>query len=279
MKKVFIGLAVLVGAALLLFWLRSAPEAVVPSRGPDLSGAQSAQAQLSAGKSASNAPAHRAVARQKGPFAADMNFDVPVGDAANAYARLKPLAEAGDRRAAVALFLKLDGCRQLATTRDSIVEKGQRASVDPSSAWSECENLSKEQLDSAPKWIEDAAAAGMVEARLIYAAHPEPFIGSPSDGLRNIERMSQYKRRVFQYLTDSASMGSVDAMVDLAGLYGRGGLGDKDAVKAYAYMYAAEKAQPSPTGVLQRYAAALDGDQLKRGRQQGEEIYRACCGD
>jgi len=207
---------------------------------------------------------------------ADLNYQVPPGNALDVYAALKSRADAGDHRSAVLLFEKLEACRNSEGLDFPLtpVEKAGNLNA-PSDG---CAQLSDEQYRSATRLIEKAAAAGVVEAQLIYSANPRDMFSGPlNEALRNTDRIVEYKRNVFRYLTESASKGSVDAMAELAAHYRRGGLGRRDPVKAYAYRYAAEKAYPTSTSVIRRYAEGLNSEQLQQGRMQGEAIYRSCC--
>lgn len=202
----------------------------------------------------------------------ELSPPLPVGNATDVYLKLKSLAEAGDHRSAYLLFVKLEQCWRVS-------QGSYEGRDDPSNLLDECAGVTEEQFKSAAKLIEKAAAAGLPEAQFTYASNPhELFTGPLSDALRNTDRIVEYKKNAFQYLTHLASRGSVDAMSDLAILYRRGGLGEKDPVKAYAYKYASEKASSSSTTALQRYTEGLSSSQLQQGRMQGEAIYQACCG-
>lgn len=225
------------------------------------------QGETSAGEGVEDAPI-KDIARRKGAYLADFSPQIPAGHAADVYAALKSRADAGDHRSAVLLYEKLEACRRVINAR----------SMEATTRPEDCTGLTDEQYRSAAQLVEKAAAAGVIEAQLIYASDPERFVGPMSDALRNADRIVEYKKNVYRYLTSSASQGSVDAMSELASFYRRGGLWSKDPVKAYAYRYASERARPSASPLLQRYAEGLSSDQLQQGRMQGESIYQACCG-
>jgi len=271
-KKLGIGVAVLIAVAIGAFFFRGNDDrGGSPSKGfapdaehPESSPKQSAQDTTFV--TDQKAPA-RDLGRRKGAYVADFDPAIPTGRAIDVYAVLKQRADAGDHRSAVLLYEKLEACRRVLSAQ----------SMEPTTRPEDCTELVDEQYQSAARLIEKAAAAGLVEAQLIYSSDPERFIGPLSEALRNSDRIVEYKKNVLRYLTSSASQGSVDAMSQLASFYRRGGLWEKDPVKAYAYRYASERAWPSATPLLQRYAEGLSSEQLRQGRMQGESMYQACC--
>ncbi|HEY5804133.1 MAG TPA: hypothetical protein VIT90_10620 [Lysobacter sp.] len=199
--------------------------------------------------------------------------EMPSGSAAEVVARLRPLAASGDSKAAALLFLKLDECRRAHLRREQLSKETFDEGGGP------CAGLSREEITSGAGWLDKAAAAGLVEAQLIYAANSEPFIGREDDVLRNPERVIEYKRKAMRYLVQAAGNGSVEALQSLASAYRYGLLVQRDPTQAYAYVYAANRAIPSREAEqsARQYRSELTPQQSQQGARRGEEIYQACC--
>ncbi len=151
----------------------------------------------------------------------------PPGNAIEAIERLKPLAESGDVTAAYAIHLKLRECRNAFSSPpdDELLNVYQKAGIpkerilaDYEKTFKDCESA-RDLLGEEGKWLEQAADNGSLEAQLLYATDPQPFVGNASEMLRNPDKVKTYKVKAMDYLNRAADAGNVDAMLGLASAY------------------------------------------------------------
>lgn len=211
----------------------------------------------------------------------------PEGDAAQAIEKLKPLALAGDARAAFLIFLKLHECARLpdAKAQAVLADMSERAGASRGALHSsherrklECASVTGSLTDRG-RWLEMAAAAGDEQAQLLYASAPEAVLGGSVQMLKDPEKTVQYKATALRYLNDLASRGSTDAMMRLAGAYEGGIIVTPDPVKAYAYYLVVDRAKP---GVISSYLmdsqlAKVPPGRVGEARDLARRIYASCC--
>lgn len=214
---------------------------------------------------------------------------VPEGKALEVIDSLRPLAEAGDARAALALHMKLDRCYNAFNKEipDDLVEKFDAAGAPGllESRLTDLENCAGAEslLSERGKWLEQAAEAGLLEAQLLYATDPEPIIGNASDMIRDPESVQRYKAKVSDYLNRLATGGNVDAMLSLSNAYENGILLPRDPIRAYAYYKATELAMPTPPEIgaertLEQMKQAIPKKEDRvRAEDMARRIYQECC--
>lgn len=225
---------------------------------------------------------------------------VPEGNAREMVDLLGPLADAGDREAARALYVKLTECKQASKSLPADMLAGH---VDPSlvrpgedqEAASErleearleqldktqtlCEGITKKDYDKMVRWLTQAAMAGDIEAQLLYASSADTILGDRKALLSDPDAIIKYKQNALNFLNSAASSGSVEALQALSVAYQNGALINKDPIWAYAYWSAANKASHSPRGsdVLNHLSKDLDAKELSEAQARADSIYQRCC--
>lgn len=224
--------------------------------------------------------------QRKGAYALQNQMQAPSGNAIEVIAGLRSRAEAGDAKAAYAIYLKLQSC-ETAFSQDISDEEIKKYEMMGASEGllegrmtelKECKGAEGKLLERG-KWLEKAAAAGLLEAQLLYAIDPKPIIGDAADMIRDPQRVQQYKTKAVGYLNQLASQGNIDAMTSLASAYNNGILVGRDAVKSYAYYRAVELAAPGtiPSDLLARQRSQIAANDVPRAEQLAGQLYQKCC--
>ena len=220
------------------------------------------------------------------------NQTPPAGQAVDVIRRLSVQAEQGDARAALQIFQKLEQCQGALRSdlrsgifADGVSDPGDRVQAlkDIEAVTKDCQGLTDQHFSRMGYWLDKAAAGGDLLAMLRYGDTGYRYVvGTPTDMLRDPEKIVEYKRKAMGYLHQAASQGVPEAMLSLASSYQNGIVANKDPVLAYAYARAAQQVHPSgPPGMqerfLQIYSNGLSSEQLAAGNEQAQEIYRDCC--
>lgn len=214
---------------------------------------------------------------------------VPQGPTAEVVAKLTPMAEAGDARAALALYHKLMLCRaSLSTSANSkIIDVYAKAGVDTAKYLQELEAEqsdcagSMESIEQRGRWLEQAAASGLLEAQLMYLSDAEAIVGrDPSAAIRNPEKAREFKTKGLGYLDHLVRTGNIDAMLSMAEIYDAGFIVSRDPVRAYAMSRLADMAQPGlvPQALSESRRNNLSREDQMRAERIAQDSYRACCG-
>lgn len=224
--------------------------------------------------------------QKKGAYALQNQMQAPSGNAIEVVAGLRSRAEAGDARAAYAIYLKLLSCETALNQdiNDEEIKKYEMVNASEGllegrmTALEECKGI-EGQLVERGKWLEQAAAAGLLEAQLLYAIDPKPIIGDAADMIRDPQKVQQYKTKAVGYLNQLASQGNIDAMTNLAGAYNSGILVRRDAVQSYAYYRAVELAAPGtvPSNLLASQRSQVATNEVSRAERLADQIYQRCC--
>lgn len=127
--------------------------------------------------------------------------------------------------------------------------------------------------------LRSAAEAGVVEAQVAYPALASSELTQDAL-LREPYRAEQFKRDALRYLHRAASIGSVDALNELAHAYDAGVLTKRDPVAAYAYMDVVARTGlvPSAYRLLGMWGARLSAGELQAARTLAWRIHQQCCG-
>lgn len=168
---------------------------------------------------------------------------------AESYPLLEQAALAGNSQASYHLYLDMLRCQ---TIEQRALVISHLPSPQPTSGTSgnlfaegqlsedlrTCEGLTPEQLASKSEWAIRAARQGHIEAKLLFLAAATEKFKSPTDAVKHAEELGQIRREALQHLHDAAAQGNRTAMFNLALSYQEGTLGEKNPVKAYAYLLA-----------------------------------------
>ncbi|MGO1003870.1 hypothetical protein [Lysobacter sp. CA196] len=210
----------------------------------------------------------------------------PPGDAAQVIERLRPLAEAGDGRAALEIFVKLQNCFYgQGGYSDADIKVYERAGVSTQTLAAQQQKIQTECASAQPamkdrgKWLEMAAASGDEHAQLVYSGDPSAVLGDATEMVRDPDKVKKYKEVARGYLTNLASKGNTDALVALAGHYNSGVVFPKDPIRSYAYYRAVELAKPGtiPKPLMDYQAKNVPYDRLSEAEALARRIYGNCC--
>lgn len=213
---------------------------------------------------------------------------VPEGTSAEVLAKLTPLAEAGDGRAALGIYNKLSHCRSALASgiNDAEMAAYKNAGVDEAEFLRRIEKDQEdcaggqEQMNARGKWLEQAAAAGSIEAQLMYLSDADAVIGGgPSGAIKSPERAREFKAKGLAYLEQLVSSGNIDAMMHLRDVYDAGFVVERDPVRAYALTLTVDRARPGlyPPELLRSERAELAPKELARAESLAAQIYSSCC--
>lgn len=151
---------------------------------------------------------------------------------------------------------------------------------DTERALADCEGYNDlPQQPTAARWLERAAAAGSVDAQLLYAANPVEILGSPADMIREPEKTIEYKKKAMKYLDSAARAGDARAIGSIARAFENGILAPKNLDTAYSYYYALELLNPSlaPDEKMEGYARELGAVRVAAAKERGRYIRAWCC--
>lgn len=213
---------------------------------------------------------------------------VPEGNVADVLTRLIPLAEAGDARAALEIYNKLSNCRAVISSgiAEDEMTAYKKAGVSEETFLRGIENDqancagSQTQIEERGRWLEQAAAAGSIQAQLVYLSDPEAIIGGgPSGAVKDPDRARDFKAKGLAYLEQLVASGNIDAMMHLSGVYDAGFVVERDPVRAYALNRVVDQAQPGlvPPELLQFERAELSAQDLARAESVAAHLYSSCC--
>lgn len=210
----------------------------------------------------------------------------PPGDAAQVIERLRPLAEAGDGRAALEIFVKLQNCFYArGGYSDADIKIYERAGVSTQTLAAQQQKMQTEcasaqsAMKDRGKWLEMAAASGDEHAQLVYSGDPGAVLGDATEMIRDPDKVKKYKEVARGYLMNLASKGNTDALMALAGHYNSGIVLPKDPVRSYAYYRAVELAKPGtiPKPLMDYQAKEVPYGRLPEAEALAKRIYGNCC--
>jgi hypothetical protein len=209
------------------------------------------------------------------------------GPARDVISKLRPQAEAGDSKAAMALYMTLTRCYDVLTKElsEEEVEIYRKANAEKGllEGWSkridECRGIPVSDLEDRGRWLEQAADSGLLQAQLMYAANPRPIIGDATEMIRNPQKVQRYKEKAMGYLEELAAKGNTNAMMSLAGFYDNGILVGKDPIKSYAYYKAVSLADPDPNlrELVEMQGRKIPASTRGKADELAQIIYRRCC--
>lgn len=248
-------------------------KSIAPSQAPEFSSLEKVQTRLNS----------------RSAYVLEESSQPPPGNALGVIQALKPLADKGDGKAALSIYLKLSSCQSLLDSLPDkkVLEAYRKAGADAALAEtteriaSECEDLDERVLSGRGFWLENAAKSGVVEAQILYSTDSMAILGNSSDMLRNPKKVEEYKSNAIKFLTDAALGGNIDALLRLGNAYDKGILVQNDPARAYAYYRAAQLARPDlVTGSLpEAIRRGVPQEQMAHAEQLAKLIARNCCGN
>jgi TPR repeat protein len=142
----------------------------------------------------------------------------------------------------------------------------------------ECNRIPNKYRDDPIAWVKRAAEGGVIEAQVAYPALASTEL-TPEEMVRDPKRVERYKTDSMRFLTSAASVGSVDALNELAHTYQQGMLAPADPVLSYAYMDTVARSglTPSANRMLELWAQNLTPEQIRRATEISNQLYRECC--
>lgn len=213
--------------------------------------------------------------------------EVPDGPIDEVVGRLTPLANAGDVRASLALYRKMDQCFEVMRGGPSAQELAMYQAMGASeqyeaqitAAQKDCSTDGSVDLSKRGEYLERAAEGGSLEARLIFATDTSAFFSSPSQMISDPQALADYKRKSVRYMSELANQGNVDSMLWIARSYESGTMLDRDLANSYAYYRAVELSSPGiiPTGMTNNLKALLPAGDQRRGEELARSLHRRCC--
>lgn len=211
---------------------------------------------------------------------------VPKGDAVQVVATLRRAADAGDAKAALAIYLKLNECNNAMRDKvsDSELDAYRKAGADKGlmqgmlDRLEACDGVQPLLVDRG-RWLENAADAGLLEAQLLYADSPGSIIGGASAMLSDPQKVERYKAKAVAYLSNRAADGNIDAIMRLGNAYDKGILLKQDHVKGYAYFKVIDLAQPGllPDALLSSKRNRVEPSRRGEAEQTARQFYKQCC--
>ncbi|HEY5804140.1 MAG TPA: hypothetical protein VIT90_10655 [Lysobacter sp.] len=197
--------------------------------------------------------------------------EIPPGDAIQAISALRPLAESGDRNAALAIYLKVNECRTAIDQATRAAPSTNPASLVPP----DCAGVTGEVRREASRWLELAADSGSSYAQLLYASSLTGIVGPPSEWIKHPERVQAFKIKAMRFLHENAARGSVEAWQSLSASYAGGVLAPQNNLKAYAYYRAAQMADPSfaAPARLEQLKSLLSAQELNQAEAASRSVY------
>lgn len=213
---------------------------------------------------------------------------VPEGPVDDVVRQLRPRAEAGDAKASLMLYRKLDACFSAANrgvSADEIAIFEAMGSADQfeasiANAQKDCATNGISDFRSRGQWLERAAANGLLEAKLQYATDIDAIFSNPSEMIRDPQRLTDYKQKAVRYMSDLAASGNIESMMWIAKSYESGIMLERNPVNSYAYYRAVELAMPGvmPSGMLSGLRELLPANEQRRGEELARSIHGRCCG-
>ncbi|WP_372165385.1 hypothetical protein [Xanthomonas euvesicatoria] len=215
------------------------------------------------------------------------SVEVPAGSYEQVLKRLEGAAQEGNAEAAFGIYLKANECFQAMSNQlsDDEMKAYASAGIGPerleeaiSKQLADCHGITKESLSNRGDWLAAAARNGSIQARLLFATDSEAIVGNATDMIRDPQRITKYKREAVTYLAESASAGSIDAMMRLGEIYDDGILAPKNDVSSYAYYKAAQAKVPGTRlGSLDRLRSTMSASEVHAGEEQASVILNDCC--
>ena len=203
--------------------------------------------------------------KRKGPFMRQAREPL-VGDGIQIIDQFKVNALAGDGESAFMVFQVLYECGLQAKGLGGI------GKID-------CTGITPEQIAEAESFLKRAAELGVLEAQVSYAGVASMRYVTAEDIAKNIKSFEQYKADSMRYLSAAAGTGNVDAMLSVSNAYSEGMIVEKNNVRAYAYMYAANLSglSQTPTNALAELSASMNTSEIQQATALGKSIYSKCC--
>lgn len=213
----------------------------------------------------SNSENIKATVKRKGPFMRQARGPL-VGDGIQIINQFKVNALAGDGESAFMVFQVLYECGLQAKGLGGI------GKID-------CTGVTAEKIAEAESFLKRAAELGELEAQLSYAGVASMRYVTAEDIAKNIKSFEQYKTDSMRYLSSAASTGNVDAMLSVSGAYSEGIIVEKNNVRSYAYMYAANLSglSQTPTNALAELSTSMNASEIQQATALGKSIYSKCC--
>jgi TPR repeat protein len=189
-----------------------------------------------------------------------------IGNALQNISQYEAAASTGDGEAAFIIFQVLYECSLQAK------KLGGMGKID-------CTGVSSEQIANAEKFLKIGAEAGHLEAQLSYPGVASMRYMKVEDIARNTTEFQQFKNDSMRYLSSAASSGNVDAMLGISNAYREGLITEKNNIRAYAYMHAANLSglSSTPTNALIRLNNEMTPDEVQQATSMGNSIYKQCC--
>lgn len=206
----------------------------------------------------------------------------------SSYLELHTSAQEGDSAAAYLLSTKLRFCSEVGPRMDLFARYVEEGTMEESDDryhqvlkdWRQCSDVPEASYENRYAWLEKAAQLGDERALLDYVRFGSSLVEHPELAYRDPSALEQYKTNSLRFLNTAATRGSVEAMVELSGIYSDGYLTNKDDTLSYAYSYAASQAGEASNNILrlmEMQRAKLPAEEEARGRQIGETILYKCC--
>lgn len=219
-------------------------------------------------------------------FTISRNQDLPVADPLAYVRSLLARSEAGDAAATYEIYMVVSQCNAtLEVPSPALLEAYQKMGSGEQYLESlernlnRCESLTADQAISQGPWLRTAAEQGSVEAKIMFSIDSKSVIGDRSEQLSNPEMLIEYREEAMRNLREAASIGSVDALMSLGGVYDSGVLTEASPVQSLAYYKAVYALAPDPNlqELLVRKARDLSAQEVHSASDQSENILRACC--
>jgi hypothetical protein len=142
-----------------------------------------------------------------------------------------------------------------------------------------CADLPPDAFDRVDRWIAELAAQGDPASMFAYGAQAF-WVRDPINALRDPARLMEFRKNTLSYLDALITQGYPAALVAMASIKLNPAWGEPDQTAAWAYMYAAAKAQ----GDTAREANLLQSlnDRVAANEQAGaqalaKDLLRRCC--
>jgi TPR repeat protein len=225
----------------------------------------------SAPSSQNNGSAAQSARKVKGPFRTEYGPPL-MGNALQILSAYRNESSKADGKAAHAMFRVLAECSgqmQGGGTQDT--EGNYRL---------DCTGVTLEDIAEMEDFLVIAANAGIPAAEVAY----QGVVGSKYIDAESIAKdfkgFEKFRSNSMRYLTSAANKGNLEGMMLLSAAYEDGLITEKDNVRAYAYMYAANSSsllKTPPTNLLANLEARMTPAEREQAINLGRSIYKSCC--
>jgi hypothetical protein len=310
-----IAVLVIVGGVAFVMWrfdaINASPETASAQTNPLIADSESPvehdtrtevaanQSMVSAHPSSRSDPARTEPPVAANYFQAEPGKTLTITNLAVEFSALAARAGNGDIIAARTLFRGLTTCqgaplsdRALKRFEDKVenpdylfygTEEGRQNLERARSQYRHCNGLTRDQINSKPRWSAQLAEAGDSQARLEYM-----YLNAPTDiDMKGYpERVEAFRNRAMGYLNAEIESGNPQGLLAMANSHmpsvvqGQSSAFAPDPAVAYANYYAyglTSNPQIDVAGLLARLETELTPEQIQQARSSGTAIFEHCC--